>query len=85
MSIFLGIIGAIVLLIAWIPETIQIITEKQSKLNPQFEIFYFIGTLLLLTYALLIKDIVFSFVNFFILLQVLISIYFSFKKKKRKN
>ena len=89
MSLILGIIGAIVLAIAWIPETLQIIRERESKLNPKFAVVYFVGTLLLFIYALSIKDIVFIIVNSVILTQVCISLYVEFiiepKMKKRRR
>jgi len=88
--LLVGIIGAVILAIAWIPETIQIIRERESKLNPEFAAVYFVGTLLLFIYALILGDIVFSFVNGFILFQVCIGLYYEFvverraKKKKKR-
>jgi len=89
MTLILGVIGAIILAIAWIPETVQIIRERESKLNPKFAVVYFVGTLLLFLYAISIVDIVFSFVNGFILIQSCICLYYEFvverrAKKKRK-
>ena len=83
--VILGIIGAIILALAWIPETIQIIREKRSRLNPEFSIFYFVGSLLLFVYAILINELIFSIVNGIILAQSCINLYygFFFKKKKR--
>lgn len=85
MSVILGIIGAIVLCIAWIPETLQIIRERKSKLNPEFAIFYFVGTLLLFIYSLMLNDIVFIFVNGFVLAQMCISLYYGFVVKQKKR
>ena len=84
--VILGIIGAIILAIAWVPETIQIIREKRSRLNPEFSVFYFIGSLLLFVYAILINELIFSIVNGIILAQTCINLYYEFlpKKKKRK-
>jgi lipid-A-disaccharide synthase-like uncharacterized protein len=85
MSVILGIIGAVILAIAWIPETVQIIRERKSRLNKGFEIFYFVGTLLLFLYALIIADAVFAFVNGFILFQVCINVYFTFGSRKKSR
>jgi len=84
--VILGIIGAIILAIAWVPETLQIIREKRSRLNPEFSIFYFVGSLLLFVYAILINELIFSIVNGIILLQTCINLYYEFfPKKKRKK
>jgi len=84
-TVILGIIGAIILAIAWLPETIQILREKKSRLNPKFSIFYFVGTLVLFSYAVLMNELVFSIVNGIVLIQTCINLYygFFFKKKKR--
>jgi len=84
----IGIAGAVILAIAWIPETLEIIRLKESKLNRKFAEVYFIGTLLLFLYALYLKDAIFAFVNGFILFQVCISLYYEFvvepKTKKKR-
>jgi lipid-A-disaccharide synthase-like uncharacterized protein len=85
MSLILGTIGAIILAVAWIPETAQIIRERRSKLNKKFAALYLFGTFLLLLYALMIRDAVFAFVNLIIFLQVSVSIYYSSRPARKKR
>jgi len=82
MSSIIGIIGIVLLALGWIPETIGIIKEKQSKINPKFGILYVIGSLLLAIYAWQINDIIFLILNTLVGIMSFISLIFSLKKKK---
>jgi len=73
----IGIIGAILLIVAWIPEIKDIIKYKKTKLNKRFTELLFAATLILLAYSILKNDWVFTIINAFILLEVSISIYYS--------
>ena len=85
----IGIAGAVFLAAAWIPEIIEIIRIRESKLNPNFAKIALLGTTLLLVYSILKTDFVFIVVNGFIFAQLCIALYYEYivepKNKKRKK
>ena len=85
MSSIIGIIGIIFLAIGWIPETISVIREKHSKINPKFGVLYVLGSLLLTWYAIEIKDTIFIILNLLVALMSFVSLIFSLNKTKRKK
>lgn len=84
----IGIGGALLLAASWVPQIIEVVRLKKSNLNQKFAEFMWLGSLMLLIYSLLIRDVVFVAVNIFILSQISISLYYEFfveKHKKRKE
>ena len=81
----IGTAGVVFLAIAWIPEVLQTIRERESKINPKFAVIYFIGTFFLLVYAIFLRNIPFTIVNGLILGQVCINLYYEFVVEKRKK
>jgi len=80
MAINIGIIGLIMVAIAWIPETITIIKEKQSKIDWKFGVLYVVGSTLLVIYSIQINDLVFLILNSTVAVLSAISLFFSLKK-----
>ena len=76
----LGIIGLIILVLGWIPQTISTIKEKHAKINKKFGILYVCGSLILVLYAFQIKDIIFMTLNIIIAIMSGITLYYSIKK-----
>jgi lipid-A-disaccharide synthase-like uncharacterized protein len=74
-----GIIGLILLAIGWTYEIVKIIKEKKSRIDLKFEIFYTLGTIFLIIYAVQIKDPIFIILKSIILLLSIIYLYFSIK------
>lgn len=60
---YLGIAGLALLLIAWMPETIQNWKEKGKNLNLKFVLLYFFGSLFLALHAVAIGDMPFFVLN----------------------
>lgn len=75
----IGIIGAVLLIVAWLPEIIEIIKTKKSKLNKRFSELLWISTIILLAYSLMVKDLIFTLINGFLLAEISISVYYSFR------
>ena len=84
-ALLIGTAGVVFLAIAWIPEVLQTIRERESKLNPKFAVIYFIGTFCLFVYAIFLENIPFTIVNGLILGQVCISLYYEFVVEKREK
>ncbi len=86
----IGIAGAVFLAAAWIPEILEIIRIRESKLNPNFAKIALLGTTLLLVYSILKADFVFIVVNGFIFAQLCIALYYEYfvepkSRKRNKN
>ena len=72
----IGLIGLICIVAAFIPETIQTIKEGKVKIPYPFLILYLIGTLLLTTYAFILKDNIFLVLNGLLALESAINLYY---------
>lgn len=79
----IGLIGAFLLMIAWMPEIINILKKGKSKMDNTFTGIVLLATLILFIYSILINNLVFIVVNSFILFEVSISLYFSFFPRNR--
>jgi lipid-A-disaccharide synthase-like uncharacterized protein len=60
---FIGILGAMLLIAAWLPPTINAVKKRRSEMNLWFEILFFAGAALLTVYALQMNDYVFVALN----------------------
>ncbi|MEM0372766.1 MAG: SemiSWEET family transporter [archaeon] len=60
---FVGILGAFMLIAAWLPPTIKAVIKKKSDMNLWFELLFFLGAFLLTVYALQTGDLVFVALN----------------------
>ena len=59
----LGVIGLILIAVAWLPQIIDIIKTKKSGLNIKFALIYVIGSFVLVIYSIQIKDTIFLILN----------------------
>lgn len=84
---FVGILGAALLLIAWIPETLRTIRTKKTGMEPEFLYIYFFGSFFLTIYALYLSELLFSVLNAAATLSDLINIYYyhKYESKSRKR
>ncbi len=82
---YVGIVGLVLLIIAWVPETIKNWIERKITSRLEFLIFYVAGSLLLAFHAYLIHDLVFLILNSlaFILSFINLVFYFAYKNKKK--
>lgn len=70
----IGLTGMIILVSSWLPQTIETIKTQRCPLNIKFILLYTISSLLLTIYSILIKDIVFTLLNFLAFFQSLINL-----------
>jgi len=83
---WVGVIGAVLLLIAWIPETYRTIKSKDaSAIDLRFLAIYVIGSSLLAFYSYQINDIVFTALNSFIALMSMVELDLVLRKKMKKK
>ncbi len=80
-TIITGLIGIIFLAIAWIPEVIEIIKTRKSRINWEFGSLYVLGSIMLVIYSWQIKDTIFLILNSIIALMSSLSLYYSLKKR----
>ncbi|MFP4116895.1 MAG: hypothetical protein ACLFQ8_01170 [Candidatus Aenigmatarchaeota archaeon] len=60
----IGWLGAILLLAAWIPETVTTLkSESLEAINPKFIVFSLLGSVLLASHSYFIGDLAFLFLN----------------------
>ncbi len=79
---FFGIIGLILITAAWLFQTIDIIKKKRADIDLKFIIPCIAGTIFLIFHALEIKDIIFTILQIVVLIAILISLFYAFKKHK---
>ncbi len=73
---WLGLAGMTMVVIAWIPQTIEIIRSRRSALEWQFSALYFLGAFILTYYSILISDLVFTLLNSLAAYMAAIGLYF---------
>ncbi|MBU5558025.1 MAG: lipid-A-disaccharide synthase N-terminal domain-containing protein [Candidatus Aenigmatarchaeota archaeon] len=88
-DIWIGIIGALFIAAAWSYEMWESIERHKSLIDLRFAGIYLIGNILLLMYALLLRDVVFIAVNTTIAILVLFEIAYTigwkFGRTKRRR
>jgi lipid-A-disaccharide synthase-like uncharacterized protein len=76
----IGVIGALLIALGWIPETLKIIKDKKNKLDWKFALMYFLGSAMLVFYSFQIKDILFILLNSFIMVVEAVALVYSLNK-----
>ena len=77
-----GLIGAMLVILGWIPEYISLLRNPKAKLSFKFALIYFIGSFFLFLHALQINDSVFVAINFLAMMFSLLSLITAKMKKK---
>jgi len=77
----IGIIGLIFIAIGWVPQVIEIIKTKKNKMNIGFSLFYTLGSLALVIYAVQIYDLVFIILNGAAFLMSSVGLTYALKSK----
>lgn len=75
----IGILGAILLAVSWLPETYETIKNKRCDANLEFLLIYVIAAILLTTYSIQIKDVVFMSLNGFVVIESFINLGYKIK------
>lgn len=83
MSVWIGIIGMILIVAGWIPQTVENIRRRKTDLNLKFILLYFLGSVALLAYSVIIKDLVFLILNGVASGQALINLIIELGEKKK--
>mgnify|MGYP006304125273 CR=1 FL=1 len=84
----LGVLGALLLGISWIPETIRTIRTRSTGLEIRFISIYMIGSVMLLLYSIAIMDPVFIGLNAFASSLAIVNLIYTIieiKKNKPKK
>ncbi len=84
-SYYIGLAGLVLLLFAWIPETLKTIREKRSPIELKFSLVYALGAACLMIYAHLLGDWIFTTLNLLTMLMALMNAYYAVKENKQRN
>ncbi len=79
----LGIIGLILIAVAWLPQIIEIIKTKKSGLNIKFALIYVLGSFALVIYSIQIKDTIFLILNSLATLMSFTGLFYTIKYGKK--
>ncbi|MFH1229288.1 MAG: lipid-A-disaccharide synthase N-terminal domain-containing protein [Candidatus Aenigmatarchaeota archaeon] len=80
----IGIIGASLLLVAWIFETIKSVRKHKALVDLKFAVIYVSGTIFLATYSYLRSDFVFLILNFCLMTLVFFEIAYTLYMRRKK-
>lgn len=78
----IGIAGAILLVLAWLFETLESIKKHKSLIDLKFTLIYLLGTVLLAVYSFQENDYVFLGLQFCLIILVIFEIVYTLFKKK---
>jgi len=81
----LGLAGLTLLVLAWIPQTVETVRRRHSGLVWQFDALYAAGSLVLAYYSLLINDLVFTLLNSLAAYMALIGLYYKVAEVMRRG
>ncbi|RKX50217.1 MAG: hypothetical protein DRP38_01555 [Thermotogae bacterium] len=81
MKELVGLIGMLLLVSSWIPQTWETIKNKKCPLNLEFVLVYIVGSTLLAIYSYLIGDWVFLTLNSLAALQSGVNLYVKLRYK----
>lgn len=79
---WIGILGGILIIIAWLLETVEAIKRHKSLIDLKFALINIIAIALLLFYSLQRNDAVFIYLNIALFIIVLVEIAYSISIKK---
>jgi lipid-A-disaccharide synthase-like uncharacterized protein len=84
---YIGAIGLLLLVISWIPQTLQNIKENGKNLSAKFVFLYLLGSLALAYHAYILNDFVFLALNSLASIIAIINfiIIFNSKNKERQE
>lgn len=85
--LFIGIIGATVLVISWVYEAMKEIEYHKSYLDLRFSLLHLVGILFLAAYSILVFDTVFMALNVILSVIIIVEIFVAlhYIKRHRKS
>ena len=78
---WIGIAGLLLLLLAWIPETLEVIRSRKTEMEIKFILIYTLGSVLLAIHSFFLNDLVFLTLNVLIVFSTLINAYYYFQMR----
>ncbi len=81
----IGIIGSLLLVVAWLPSTIRVWKKKESDMPLAYSLLLCSGVALLLAYSLLLGDSIFIYLNLAVLIIGMYNIWFIPRKMRQVN
>ncbi len=84
-TLTLGIVGSVVLIIAWLIETAENIRKHKLVIHPHFAALYIIGNAALVYYSYAIKNQVFFWLGIVLLVAIVGELCYSLKLKRRRK
>ncbi len=82
-ALIVGIIGSVVLIIAWLIETAENIRKHRLAIHPHFAVLYIAGNALLAYYSALIGSSVFFWLSMALMAAIIGELLYSMKMKRR--
>ena len=82
LTLMVGIIGAAVLVIAWLFEAVEGVRRHKRLIDLRFAFIYLVGVSVLVLYSWLIQDAIFIWLNAILLVAVILEIWYSMHIKK---
>ena len=79
-----GILGLVLILVAWIPETFSTIKTKKVGMRREFILLYLFGSLFLTLHSILLQDFVFLILNAGATFVASVNLYYSLIYEKTK-
>lgn len=77
-----GIVGMLLIILSWIPQTIRNIKKRKTNLDIRFIVLYLFGSFVLFIYSILIGDFIFTAFNAFATFLALINLNIELGEKK---
>jgi len=78
-NLWIGIAGMLLILLGWVPETLDTIRKGARQINPAFASLYALGSAALALYAYSVGDPVFLLLNGFAAGMALVNLFYSLK------
>ncbi len=79
----IGMIGAALLVLAWIFETANSVRKRKLTIDKRFAAMYLVSTVILLVYSLQNGDVIFLFVNACLIVLVSFEVAYSFLRGQK--
>ncbi len=79
----IGVIGAALLVLAWIFETSNSVRKRKLTIDKRFAAMYLVSTVILLVYSLQNGDVIFLFVNTCLIVLVSFEVAYSFLRGQK--
>ncbi|MEM2974004.1 MAG: lipid-A-disaccharide synthase N-terminal domain-containing protein [Candidatus Micrarchaeia archaeon] len=80
-----GILGLVLILVAWIPQTIETIKMRKTGMRREFILLYLLGSTFLIGYSFLLDDFVFVILNTGAVVIAFINLYYSLMHQPRSE